>query len=132
MFKTWVKRTDTELRTRLHPHPLGTSSSTVTTHISMQQLISTFHSRAAQLEPFAASITLAQIGVTLSLATADCERGFSLMNRLKTALRNRLGNITLEQIMLIATHGPASITHWDAAPAVEMWLAAHKRRGKFA
>ena len=46
-------------------------------------------------------------GLTIPVATADCERGFSAMNRIKTSPRNRLKTKTLEQLMFISIEGPA-------------------------
>ena len=41
------------------------------------------------------------------LDTSECERGFSLMNLLKTALRNRLGSRRLNDLMRICLLGPS-------------------------
>jgi hypothetical protein len=41
-------------------------------------------------------------GLLLPISTADCERGFSSMNRIKTSPRNRLKAKTLEQLMFIS------------------------------
>ena len=47
----------------------------------------------------------------LPIATADCDRGFSAMNRIKTVTRNRLKTNTLEQLMFISIKGPYLLTY---------------------
>jgi hypothetical protein len=41
------------------------------------------------------------------VSTAECERVFSLLKLIKTALRNRLCNINLEKLMHVAVNGPS-------------------------
>lgn len=60
------------------------------------------------------------------LDTSECERGFSLMNLLKTALRNRLGSRHLNDLMRICLLGP-SIEDFDPKPIMAWWLR-NKRR----
>ena len=38
-------------------------------------------------------------------STADCERGFSAVNRIKTSMRNRLKTDTLDRLLLIDLEG---------------------------
>ena len=59
-------------------------------------------------------------GLTIPIATADCERGFSAMNRIKTSPRNRLKTKTLEQLMFISIEGPA-LEQFDFSAAAEKW-----------
>ena len=47
---------------------------------------------------------LYSILVALPYATAECERGFSLMNDINCDVRNRIGN-SLIDLMLIAMYG---------------------------
>ena len=44
------------------------------------------------------------IGATFLASSADCERGFSLMNNLKTKQRNRLQLEHLEMLMRIKSY----------------------------
>lgn len=46
---------------------------------------------------------LAQICLVLLVSTADCERGFSTMKRIKTGLRSQMMNVTLNHRMHIST-----------------------------
>ena len=49
---------------------------------------------------------LAQISCVISLHTADCERDFSQLNFVKTPLRNRINERTLDSIIPIVVEGP--------------------------
>ncbi|WAR09053.1 hypothetical protein MAR_019011 [Mya arenaria] len=45
---------------------------------------------------------LAAVGLLLPTSTADCERGFSTLKRVKTAQRNRLHNETLNAVIRVS------------------------------
>ena len=49
---------------------------------------------------------LAAIGLITPMSTADCERGFSALGRIKTNLRNRLSCKVLNALMTISIEGP--------------------------
>ena len=66
-------------------------------------------------------------GLVLPIATADCERAFSAMNRIKTVPQNRLKTTTLEQLMFISIEGP-SPENFDFARAADKWGNLHNRR----
>lgn len=66
-------------------------------------------------------------GLVLPIATADCERGFSAMNRIKTTPRNRLKTETLEQLMFISIEGPPA-SKYDFARAANTWGSRGNRR----
>lgn len=51
-------------------------------------------------------LQLASIALILPTSTAECERGFSVQNRIKTALRNRLTTSHLHALMTIDIEGP--------------------------
>ena len=61
---------------------------------------------------------LAQICLILPLSTADCERGFSVMKRVKTPLHNRLNTRTLDALMMICIEGP-DFSSFDFQKAVD-------------
>ena len=52
---------------------------------------------------------LASIARILPISTAECERCFSAMKRVKTVLRNRLETVTLERLLRISLEGRTSI-----------------------
>ena len=67
-------------------------------------------------------------GLILPIATADCERGFSAMNRIKTTPRNRLKTTTLENLMFISIEGPNDPDKFDFSRAADKWGSMHNRR----
>ena len=57
----------------------------------------------------------------IPLDTSEAERGFSLMNLIKTALRNRMGPTHLCDLMRICSLGP-SIEDFDPKLVMAWWL----------
>ena len=56
----------------------------------------------------------------LPVSSAQAERLFSAMNRIKTAQRNRLKPVTLNHLIRVSTEGPP-FTEWDPIPAMKVW-----------
>lgn len=65
---------------------------------------------------------------TLPASTAECERGFSQMNLIRTELRNSLSIDHVSDLLFITLNGP-DIASWDALPYVRAWI---KSGNKFA
>ena len=61
------------------------------------------------------------------LSTADCERGFSVMKLLKTALRNRISQQHLNAAMLVKIEGPDDHA-FDFEQAKAIFCRNKKRR----
>lgn len=55
------------------------------------------------------------------VSTADCERGFSVMNLQQTDLRNSLATETVSNLLMISINGPA-LEFWQPRPYVVKWL----------
>ena len=72
---------------------------------------------------------LVQICLILPLSTADCERAFSTMKRVKTPLRNRLNTKTLDSLMRIRVEGP-DLSSFDFELALNNWAKLRNRRIK--
>ena len=72
-------------------------------------------------------IKLAELALIAPLQTADCERGFSTQNDIKTAARNRLSPDRLNKLMRISLHKD-SVTDFDFTMAVREWKSAKDRR----
>ena len=72
---------------------------------------------------------LAQICCVIPLHTADCERDFSQLNFVKTPLRNRMNERTLDSIIRIVVEGPP-IKEFPFTEAVRLWAQRKKRRLK--
>ena len=73
-------------------------------------------------------LQLASIALILPTSTAECERGFSAQNRIKTALRNRLTTSRLNVLMTIDIEGP-TLRKFDFNMAYKEW-SNEKRRVK--
>ena len=69
---------------------------------------------------------LARIAV-LPASSAQVERLFSTMKRIKSAQRNRLKSNTLDNLMRISIEGPC-VQNWDPYPALRKWESMGNRR----
>ncbi|XP_073669155.1 E3 SUMO-protein ligase KIAA1586-like [Paramisgurnus dabryanus] len=58
---------------------------------------------------------------TLPVSTAECERGFSAMNRILTDERNRINVSTLNNLLFISINGP-EVAYFPARRFAEMWI----------
>ena len=54
---------------------------------------------------------LALIALLIPTSTADCERGFSTLKRIKTPLRNRLSNAITVPLMFISIECPSLVNY---------------------
>ena len=64
-------------------------------------------------------------GLVLLIATADCDRGFSAMKRIKTV--HRLRTNSLEQLIFISINGPSAYRFYFGR-AADKWGALHHHR----
>lgn len=71
-------------------------------------------------------VKLAQVCLTLPISTADCERAFSTMRRIKTHLRSEMNNTTLNHCMRISIEGP-KLQDFDFDSAVHTWSGLWNR-----
>ena len=71
--------------------------------------------------------TLAKICRVIPVQTADVERTFSQLKLIKTRVRNRMNEKTLDALLRIAIEGP-SISEFPISDAVKLWAAKKKRR----
>ena len=72
---------------------------------------------------------LSKLASIALFSTAECERCFSSMNRIKTDLRNRLNTSTLHvcQRMRIVLEG-GELENFDFVKAAEIWSEMRHRR----
>ena len=70
---------------------------------------------------------LASIARILPISTAECERCFSAMKRVKTVFRNRLETVTLERLLRISLEGPA-LEDFQFDKAADLWGSLRQRR----
>ena len=63
----------------------------------------------------------------LPVSTADCERGFSCMNRIVTPLRNRLKTENIDKLVRLSAEGP-EVHEFDFEKAISKWtnLGPHR------
>lgn len=62
---------------------------------------------------------------TFPCSTAECERGFSLMNNICTKLRSTLTIKHVASLMFINVNGP-QLDQWEPTNYVSSWLVNHK------
>lgn len=68
-------------------------------------------------------LKLVEIMFTVSPSTAECERSFSAMNRLKTLNRNSLDQVSLQDLMNIVVHGP-TMDDFSPDDSIDVWLTS--------
>ena len=66
---------------------------------SMREMISVLTTDTSIQSLYSNLSRLASIAAIIPVSTAECERSFSAMKRIKTALRNRLKTTTLDCLM---------------------------------
>ena len=70
---------------------------------------------------------LAVIFLSLPVATASVERSFSQMKMIKTRLRNRIGELSLSNLMKIAIESPDTLSDNDVEEIVSVWSRKNRR-----
>ena len=68
------------------------------------------------------------IALTIPLATAWPERGFSTLCHVKNKQRNRLLDVTLNALLNVSINGPKKLTEEDAQTIAEKWQQKKNRR----
>ena len=58
------------------------------------------------------------------MGSADAERGFSIMNHVRTSRRSRLTPHHLDDIMRIRINGPKNIKQFPASHYANLWIKA--------
>ena len=76
--------------------------------------------------------TLAKICRVIPIHTADVERTFSQLKLIKTSIRNRMAEKTLDSLLRIVTEGPCiegpCIEEFPISDAVTLWAKKKNRR----
>jgi hypothetical protein len=70
---------------------------------------------------------IATTALVLAASSADCERGFSHMRLVKTYMRNRMSDSTLDALLLLAIEGPPR-QDFPFDEAVTRWAGMRQRR----
>ena len=96
-------------------------------HFTMRQMVKLLSTDSSLRDMFPQLSKLASISALIPVSTAECERAFSAMNRIKTDLRNRLKTSTLDCLMRISIEGP-SVQEFDFERAANIWGEMRNRR----
>ncbi|KAF3844475.1 hypothetical protein F7725_007638 [Dissostichus mawsoni] len=72
-------------------------------------------------------LVLVYIMVTLSPSSAAVERGFSLMNLIKTSRKSQMTNETLGSLMRVS-HITTTVAEFDPEPAIQKWKTSAKTK----
>ena len=79
-------------------------------------------------ESFPGSAELAERLLVAPVSTADCERGFSKQNIIKTKLRNALGLKNLDNLMKLSIDGSSVGEEKLLTQAFKIWSEKKDRR----
>ena len=66
-------------------------------------------------------LPLVNIMLTISPSTAECERGFSAMNKIKIESRTSMSQDTLKNLMRISSDGP-NLIEYNVTDSVVHWM----------
>ena len=95
--------------------------------LETQQLMCNLASNGQLRDMFPNLSKLAAIGIIIPMSTADCERGFSTLGRVKNDLRNRLSCKILNPLLHISIEGPEpDIFNYERACTI--WSGWRNRR----
>ena len=95
--------------------------------MSTTQVMQTMCENSSLVELYPTISKLACIALTIPVSTADVERGFSTMNRIKTEPRNRLNTETLDRLIRLSCEGPC-IDEFNYNTAAKVWSSKSNRR----
>ncbi|XP_077991530.1 zinc finger protein 862-like [Glandiceps talaboti] len=79
-----------------------------------------------ELAEYSNVLSLLKVVLLIPIHTSECERGFSLMGRIKTDWRAALNTQTMCQLMRIVLHRP-TMEDFDPRNAIEMWYNRGQR-----
>ena len=71
-------------------------------------------------------LKLIDLILSISSSTAECERGFSAMKRIKSSERSLLKIKTLDDLMMIHMNSK-ECSLFDPAPGIETWMTKKQR-----
>ena len=97
--------------------------------IGIERIASSSHSefwrfmRMHYQERYPWFLRLVLIILLVPIGSAECERMFSLMNRLKTDLRNRMKNGRLNDLMTVNRLAPSTLSDEELDEVIDFWEA---------
>ncbi len=89
---------------------------------NLWSLINQYHK-----DQFPNMMVLSSLALTAPVHTADCERGFSAQNAVKTAHRNRLSASTVNDLLTVSLEGPP-LRENNFVPALKHWRSRKDRK----
>jgi hypothetical protein len=108
---------------------------TVAVDVTITEVLSDFLSNDTLVAMFPAFTVIVALYLTWTLDSAECERGFSRFKLVKTAMRNRLENCRVNQLLMITINAGSmfkgtenAIEHFDFEQAVLYFCGIKKRR----
>ena len=93
-------------------------------------LVQDFTTPTEVMQTLASDETLRLLYPTFSklpVSTADCERGFSTIKRIKTVPKNRLKTETLDRLIRISSEG-STTAQFDFDHAASVWASKRSRK----
>ena len=100
------------------------------TRMTMKEQLSSLalqNSTISTVYPNLSKLAHVQVFLALPISTADCERGFSTMKRIKTRLRSQMSNVTLNQCMRVSMEAPA-LDSFNFNTVMNSWSSLNNRR----
>ena len=94
---------------------------------SLESVIADLSSNAFAATVYPNMTAMGKICRVVPIHTADVERTFSQLKIIKTRVRNRMLEKTLDSLLRIAIEGP-KLEEFDAKRAVDIWAKKKKRR----
>ena len=94
----------------------------------LQKTVTTFLASSALVAGFPNLASLARLAVVLPVTTATVERSFSDIKLIKTRLRSRLGEETLNHTMRISIEGPDKLNSEDIDNIIQYWKEKKTRK----
>ncbi|XP_069819635.1 zinc finger protein 862-like [Dendropsophus ebraccatus] len=95
--------------------------------LSYSSLWETVISKEPYCTDFGNVLHLIHIMLILPISAAQCERGFSAQNRIKSQVRSSLHISTLEDLIRISSEGP-SLELFNPEPSVKRWFNSKRKR----
>ena len=96
-------------------------------NMSMRQMTNLLCTDTSLQDMYPHLSKLASIAALVPVSTAECERSFSTMNRVKTKLRNCMKMSTLDSLIRISVEG-APLSQFNFERAADIWAALRNRR----
>jgi hypothetical protein len=110
--------------------PIDVSRDDEPVRVTMADLLQHFLSDQSICSVNTQFVRLMCIALTIPVVTADCERGFSVMNSIKSESRNRLLSVHLDRLMRITIEGQ-SLVDFPSSAAAQRWHSRQRRRIPF-